>query len=256
MSVATDLESRIAELGPWFYDFDLGAGVTTPSVIPADVRPIFRSRLEMVQAAVADHFGARIDTIRCVDIGCHEGFYAVAMARLGLREVVGIDVREENLVRARFVAETLGLQNVRYERANCEQLRPDAHGQFELSLFLGLLYHLENPMLCLRAAAAVTTEMCIVETQVIDEVEGATEWGARAWTRPYSGVLALVDESGEYRDGNTETGATPLATCPSPRALITMLRHAGFRRVEILQPPPGAFEQLARGKRVVCAAWK
>ena len=29
-----------------------------------------------------------------------------------------------------------------------------------------------------------------------------------------------------------------------------------FRRAEILPPPPGAYEQHARGKRVVCAAWK
>jgi hypothetical protein len=35
-----------------------------------------------------------------------------------------------------------------------------------------------------------------------------------------------------------------------------MLKHAGFRRVEMASPPPGAYEQLARGKRVVCAAYK
>ena len=256
MNVATDLQGRIEELGPWFYDFDLGGGVVTPSSIPAEVRPIFRSRLQMVETAVIAHFGARVNPIRCIDIGCHEGFYSIAMARRGMREVVGVDVREENLAKARFVAETLNVPNVRYVKANCEEVCPEAHGRFELSIFLGILYHLENPMLCLRRAAAVTTEMCIVETQVIDEVDGTAEWGAREWTRPYSGVLALIDESGEYRDGNAETGATPLATCPSPRALRTMLEHAGFRRIEFLEPPPGAYEQLARRKRVVCAAWK
>jgi hypothetical protein len=35
-----------------------------------------------------------------------------------------------------------------------------------------------------------------------------------------------------------------------------MLKQAGFRRAEILPPPPGAYEQHARGKRVVCVAWK
>jgi len=111
-------------------------------------------------------------------------------------------------------------------------------------------------MLCLRRMAALTTELCIVETQVIDEVDGTAEWGSRAWTRPYSGVLALIDESGEYYRDITETGATPLATCPSPRALETMLRHAGFSRIELQEPPPGAYEQLARRRRIICAAWK
>jgi hypothetical protein len=35
-----------------------------------------------------------------------------------------------------------------------------------------------------------------------------------------------------------------------------MLRHAGFRKVEFIRPAAGAYEQHARGKRVVVAAWK
>jgi hypothetical protein len=35
-----------------------------------------------------------------------------------------------------------------------------------------------------------------------------------------------------------------------------MLKHAGFQRSEIIQPPPGAYEQHQRGKRVVCVAYK
>jgi len=113
-----------------------------------------------------------------------------------------------------------------------------------------------DPMLCLRNVAAATGELCIIETQVVDEVEGVTEWGAREWTRPYSGILALIDETGEFKDGNRETGIAPLVSCPSPRALETMLHHAGFRKVEFVRPAEGAYEQHARGKRVVVAAWK
>lgn len=111
-------------------------------------------------------------------------------------------------------------------------------------------------MRCLRNVAAVTGELCILETQVIEEVEGFAEWGSREWTRPYRGVLALIDESGEFHAGNRETGITPVAMCPSPRALLFMLQKAGFSKAEILTPPPGAYEQHARGQRVVCAAWK
>jgi hypothetical protein len=35
-----------------------------------------------------------------------------------------------------------------------------------------------------------------------------------------------------------------------------MLLHAGFQRVEFLEVPPNGYEQLVRGKRVMCAAWK
>jgi hypothetical protein len=111
-------------------------------------------------------------------------------------------------------------------------------------------------MLALRKVAAMTTELCVIETQVADEVEGAAEWGAREWTRAYHGILALIDESGEFDADNRETGASPLATCPSPKALEAMLKHAGFRRIEWIAPPPDAYEQHLRGKRVVCAAYR
>jgi tRNA (mo5U34)-methyltransferase len=246
----------IAALGPWFYEFDLGAYGRTTSQLPPDIQRIHSTRLEMLTRAVDAHFGARLPQIRCVDMGCHEGYYSVAMARKGVRELLGVDVREENLRKARFVAEALGLGNIEYRQGNCEELDAVALGRYELCLFLGILYHLENPMLALRKMAAITTELCVIETLVADEVEGSVEWGAREWTRPYQGILALIDESGEFAAGIQETGASPLATCPSPKALAAMLKHAGFARVEWIAPPPDAYEQHRRGKRVVCAAYK
>jgi ubiquinone/menaquinone biosynthesis C-methylase UbiE len=251
-----EVQERMASLGPWFYEFDLGVHGRTASVLSPDVLPIHQTRLEMVSRVVDRYFGDRLAKIRCIDVGCHEGFYSVAMARKGARQVRGIDLRESNLVKARFVAEVLGLRNVVYEQGNCEDLPAGVIGQHELCLCLGLLYHLENPMLCLRNISRITGELCVIETQVVDEVEGAAEWGARIWTRPYHGVLALIDESGEFYQQNAETGASPLATCPSPNALRFMLKQAGFRRVEFVEPPPGAYEQHQRGKRVVCAAYK
>ncbi len=251
-----DIQQQIERLGPWFYEFDLGSGRRTTSVLPEEVIPIFSTRLEMVNRVARARFGSRMREIDCIDVGCHEGFYSAAMARQGARRVLGIDVRETNIEKARFVADALGLRNVEYRIGNCEDLSAGSVGQYDLSLFLGILYHLENPMLCLRNMAAVTRELCIVETQVIDEVRGSTEWGARSWTREYRGVMALIDESGEYYAQNAETGASPIAMCPSPQALEFMLRQAGFRKTEIVEPPPDAYEQQRRRKRLVCAAYK
>jgi ubiquinone/menaquinone biosynthesis C-methylase UbiE len=250
------IRQGIEDLGPWFYRFEFPGGLQTTPAIPPSVVDIFDTRLHMLTSVVDAHFGNRLREIDCLDIGCHEGFYSLAMARHGVRKVIGVDAREENLRRARFVAEGMGVTAVEYRKGSVETLAADVGQSFPLTLFLGVLYHVEDPMRCLRQVAAVTGELCVIETQVVDEVEGATEWGSREWTRPYQGILALIDETGEFAAGNRETGVTPMATCPSPRALIFMLRQAGFRRAEILPPPPGAYEQHARGKRVVCAAWK
>ncbi len=251
-----EIQEQITRLGPWFYEFDFGDGLRTASAIPPAVTQIFETRLRMVETVVDSYFGKRLAEISCIDVGCHEGFYSVAMAKKGVRNIIGVDVRESNLRKAQFVAQLLALPQITLRQGNCEDIHPEDVGQHELTLFLGLLYHLENPMLCLRNIASITKELCVVETQVIDEVEGATEWGAREWTRPYQGALALIDESGEFFNDNAETGSTPIATCPSPKALAFMLRSAGFRRVEMVPPPPDAYEQHARGKRVVCAAYK
>lgn len=251
-----EIRQGIEELGPWFYHFKFGAGLETTPAIPPSVVGIFDTRLRMVLSAVDSHFGDRLRNIDCLDVGCHEGFYSLAMAQRGVRSVVGVDAREENLRRARFAAEAMGTHGIIYRQGRVETLAADLGRTFDLTLFLGLLYHVEDPMRCLRQIAELTSELCVIETQVVDEVEGFAEWGSRDWKRPYQGILALIDETGEFDAGNRETGVSPVATCPSPKALLFMLRHAGFRRAEILPPPPSSYEQHARGKRVVCAAWK
>ncbi len=250
------LKQQIVDLGPWFYPFVLTADVVTPSKVPAQVQGIFETRREMLEDAVKAHFGERLKAIRAVDVGCHEGYYSLALRGMGVPEVLGLDYRDDNLRRARFVAAQLGVSGLRYLQADAEELNPASLGEFPLVLCFGLLYHLENPMRVLRRLHALTGELLVLETQVVDEVDGATEWGSQEWTRPFHGVLAIIDETGEYREGNAETGSTPVVTCPSPRALRFLLQAAGFRDVEVLPPPTNAYEQLARGKRLVVTARK
>jgi ubiquinone/menaquinone biosynthesis C-methylase UbiE len=251
-----EIRQGIVEYGPWFYRFQFAGGLETLPATPASVEGIFATRLEMAVRAIQKHFGSDLSGIECLDIGCHEGFYSLAMAKLGVKSVIGVDARPENLSRARFVAEAMGVTNVEYRQGRVETLAGELGRKFDLTLFLGLLYHVEDPMRCLRQVAEVTADMCVIETQVIDEVEGFSEWGSREWTRPYQGVIAVIDEAGEFDVGNRETGVSAMATCPSPKALRYMLLRAGFSRIEPLEPASGAYEQHARGKRVVWAAWK
>jgi len=250
-----EIQQRIDALGPWFYPFDFGGGLRTQSNVPPHVVDIFETRRRMVEGVVTAHFGERLPGVRCIDIGCHEGFYSFAMARLGVERITGLDLRETNLSKARFAAERLGHTGIELRQGNIETLDTSALGTFDLTLFLGVLYHLENPMQALRNLRAVCSDVCVIETQVIDEVEGEAEWGAQEWTRPYHGVLALIDETDEFSADNTETGHSPVATCPSPKALEFMLTQVGFARVEYVEPPADAYEQHARGKRVICAAY-
>lgn len=39
------------------------------------------------------------------------------------------------------------------------------------------------------------------------------------------------------------------------KGLCWVLTHLGFMSVRIVAPPPGAYQQLATGKRIMVAAW-
>ena len=71
---SSDALERLKELGPWFYEFDLGEYGRTESELPLEVRPVHESRLAMVERVVDEHFRGRLDRVRCLDVGCHEGY--------------------------------------------------------------------------------------------------------------------------------------------------------------------------------------
>lgn len=47
-----------------------------------------------------------------------------------------------------------------------EELSPETVGAFDIALFLGVLYHAENPMFYLRILASVCRDLAIIETHV------------------------------------------------------------------------------------------
>lgn len=251
---ACALQRRVDELAPWFYSFDLGHGVSTTSKLGPIDENIHATRRDMLRDVVRRHFGDRVSEISAIDIGCHEGFFSIALAELGVGRILGVDIREDSLRKADFVSRTLGLTNIRFRRDDCEHIDPSEYGRFDLCLFMGLLYHLENPVRALRIAAEVTSDFLVLDTQLVDDIEGTAEWGSERHRLPYRGVFAVIDEGPAHSEDNKETGLTPLVLCPSLKALQNILHEVGFRRVEIVPPLPDAHEQYRRGKRVIVAA--
>ena len=239
-------------MGPWFYDIDLGNGLRTHSKVASTHDDIHVTRRAMVARAVHEHFGDRLTEIQALDVGCHEGYFSFLMRQLGIPRIHGADLRAESLEKARALAEIAGHDAMTWTCCNCEELDRHVQGSFELCLCVGLLYHLENPIRCLRQIASRCTEMIVLETQVCDEIVGQTEWGRQECQMPYEGGFAVIDET--CFDDNPETGASPLALCPSPKALKTILSALGFGRIETVSPPSEGNEQMLRGKRVVLAA--
>lgn len=137
-----ELLARVAALGPWFQNINLGQGIqTAPDHFLGDY-PAFKF------ARFADVLPNDLAGASVLDIGCNAGFYSIEMKRRGAGRVLGIDSDDRYLAQACLVAEELGFHDIEYRRLSVYDV--GALGEaFDLVIFMGVLYHLRHPLLAL-----------------------------------------------------------------------------------------------------------
>ena len=134
------ISRRIAELGDWFHNMDLGGVQTAPNHFLHDYPRNKFSRF--AHALPADLTGKSV-----LDIGCNAGFYSLEMKRRGAERVLGVDSDDRYLDQARLAAEVNGA-DIEFRKLSVYDLA--ALGEkFDLVIFMGVLYHLRHPLLAL-----------------------------------------------------------------------------------------------------------
>jgi SAM-dependent methyltransferase len=238
-------DELIREFGPWTnYNLDLGDGVFT---IGSGADGVAEQRVERITRAVGDVASKSFSELRVLDLGCYEGAFGVALARRGAT-VLGLEAREEHVVKARFAAEVLGLRDMEVRQADMRQLSREEHGVFDVVLCLGVLYHLDAPD-CFELAsrvAEVCSGLAVIETQV-------------ALSRPRREVWRGHEYRGKsYPEDIAHPGASkdnPESFWPTRASLLNLLADVGFTSVSELLSPViptlAAFED-----HVTFLAWK
>lgn len=248
------LESEILSR-PWFYHFQLPSGRVTECYLPAGVEQIHTTRERMLLETLTAHIGSDWQALRCLDLACHEGYFSFSVARQGCAEVVGIDARPEHIESANLLRRTFNMPNVRFQVGDIQRLDAADLGQFDVTLLFGILYHLENPIGVLRLCHALTKRVCLIETQIAPHLAGPTDWGSHLFTQQILGCFAIVDETDNLARDDKEANITPISLFPSLPALLWLLTKVGFKRAQVIEPPPDAYEQFRSGKRVIVAAY-
>ena len=98
---------------------------------------------------------------RVIDIGCLDGQYSFYAERQGASEVVAIDINEEQFGKQLFTGQNWSYgflyahkqfnSKVKYVFPySVYDLSPSSFGQFDVVLFLGVIYHLVHPVLSLE----------------------------------------------------------------------------------------------------------
>ena len=236
----------------WFYEFALPDGTRTECYMPPGVEKVHTTRLAMLEGALERRFGGDLSGLTAVDLACHQGWFALHLAQRGAK-VLGLDLRQAHVTDAGLMARAMGIEAFSARVLDIEKAGSEEIGTHDITLMLGLLYHLENPVRALRLAREVTRKALYIETQVVPHMSGMVDWGSHVFQRRMIGVFGIVDELGETHA--PEAGAGGICLAPSIESLEWLLKKVGFANVERLDPPADGYEQHVGQKRVMFAAY-
>jgi len=206
-----DFSDELAKTG-WYHSMELPSGVVQ-GFLTGDIL-----RRRWSEFPLPDNLaGARL-----LDIGTWDGWFAFEAERHGA-QVVAVDIAaQENFYQAHGELKS----KVRYEVCEIYRLPELQIGTFDYTLFLGVLYHLRHPLLALQIVCALTKQLAIVDSFIVDDQ------GANATPIPWMEFYEHT-ELGNQMDN----WVGPTLPC-----LLALCRSAGFARVEYI----GTTHQHAR----------
>ncbi len=261
-------QAALRKCPTWFHSIELAPGVVTPGRKSADTL-----QKELHSIKLPDLRGKSV-----LDIGAYDGFFSFAAERLGAARVVALDhyiwstdmeAYTKEWEQSRRTGETLppphlsrhwhpeGLPGRRpfdlahealgskVEIVVGDFMTIDASnvGQFDIVLFMGVLYHMEEPLTTLRRLASFTAQggLAVIETAAVD-------------------VPMLRDSAlFEFYPGSELNNDPSNWWSPNAKALEGLCRAAGFREAKLLTKRPRlSLRNILRGAtryRAIAHAW-
>lgn len=122
-------------------------------------------KVRRVMQIVADLAPKPFPNLRILDLGCGEGVYAIEAGLRGAH-VLAIDARTERMDAGAACAKRHGLGNVRFAQEDVRAVSRATHGEFDVVLLLGILYHLDDPVALLERVRDLDARLVVVDTLV------------------------------------------------------------------------------------------
>lgn len=232
------LEEEFTRRGPWLSRYRIGDRE-------------YGGHLDYWRDPRLELFARAFPHVRTVlELGSLEGGHSFELAkRPGVERVVAIEGREDNVKRAVFVRDLLGLSQVEFLVANLEEYPLSPLGRFDVVFCSGLLYHLPKPWRLVREIAMVSDHL-FIWTHV------ASERVMRSWKQRVKQLVRLEPTGYTYSEfglSDPLSGMSNTSFWPTLAGLQRMLRRAGFTEQRILHTEP---EHPHAGPAVTLAASK
>ncbi len=210
-----EVRAEISKIQNWYHTIQVSPGIFTPGSHNSD------KALEAM-GVPEDLSGKRL-----LDIGARDGYFSFVGEDRGA-DVLAIDAVAPNLTGFDTASRLMG-SKVEYRTMNVYDLAPESVGEFEAIFFLGVLYHLRDPMLALDKIWSVAKPgaMVWVESHVIDHglVDPAT--GEHQSLREVAPNLVDVPIA-QFYPGAMLGGTATNWWAPNLVGLKAMIESAGF----------------------------
>jgi tRNA (mo5U34)-methyltransferase len=256
MSMDSALRAELEQPAPWMYPWELGAGVVARVAGP-ELPDVHRTRLDLMQAPVRAALSTAGPGATVIDLACNEGWFSHRMLEWGASRVLGVDIRPRLVRRAELMRDHFGIpaERLEFRCADVFDLRTPELGEFDIVLCLGLVYHLENPIGAMRIARALTRGVCIIESQLTQQVDPIVCGVGRSdqYEESQASFAALVETDHESNMLASSGGVVSLI--PNRAALMQAAEAAGFAELEFAQPASQHNRQYLLGDRAVLIAW-
>lgn len=190
------LRQRLAEQQWTAHNIRLSPEVQTrpgePDFMETDLR------LKAILRVLSLLYRNRLAGLRVADLGCLEGGFSLALAQRGM-DVLGIEARRKNLEKALLLKDHFGLTNLELLRDDVKNFARARQGVFDVTLALGILYHLDEPVAWLRQLSEATRGVLVVDSHYAPADEAAL---ARIDPRLRQlGPLRQIEDQGSRYEG-------------------------------------------------------
>jgi len=235
-----EIERLIAEHGRWWHEIEVAPGIITPG-----------DDSNRIKVPILDAIGFPGDMrgFRVLDVGCSDGFFSFEMEQRGA-SVLAMDFVPETYSGFSVVKRIIG-SSVEYRMDNIYNLSPEGYGEFDLVLFLGVLYHLRNPLGGLDAIRSVMKQggTLFVGTMMIDDYFLLPD-GSVTTLEAINPMLGSIPLWQAY-PGDSLNGDFTNCFAPNKQALVAALEEAQFAVHEIKTVSMGGY---ARATAITDAA--
>jgi len=254
MTSPAELQAQADTFG-WYHTIDLGNGVVTKGISVQETSP----------GVIPDVTGRSV-----LDIGAWDGKFSFAAEQKGASRVVALDHYAwgvDFVARGAYWAECIhngtlpdqsrdetdfwlpdlpGRRGFEFAKAaldskvepvvaDFQKVDLEELGRFDVVLYLGVLYHMKEPLTCLERVRAVTKEVAVIETEAV-HLQGLDD---QVLLQFHAGSSLRTDFGNWY--------------VPTIEALHNLCRAAGFSSVTTVVGPPPAPPPAPPGRRLELA---